>query len=128
MTTPSTLDAWHRIVAHRDPAGLTDLIADDAVLHSPAVHTPQEGKALTIGYLTAAIGVLGPTLAYHRTWHDDHSAVLEFTAEVDGKHVHGIDMFSWDADGRIDTFTVMIRPLQGLQAVIGQMAAALQQR
>jgi len=125
-TDTPALAAWHRIAADRDPAGLADLIADDAVFCSPAVHTPQEGKAVTIAYLTAAIHVLGPGLEYHRTWHGENSAVLEFTTELDGKQVHGVDMIGWNADDKIDSFTVMVRPLKGLHVVIEHMAAELQ--
>ncbi len=125
-TDAPALAAWHRIAADRDPAGLADLIADDAVFCSPAVHTPQEGKAVTIAYLTAAIHVLGPGLEYHRTWHGENSAVLEFTTELDGKQVHGVDMIGWNADDKIDSFTVMVRPLKGLHVVIEHMAAELQ--
>lgn len=126
MTTTPALDAWHRIAADRDPSGLADLIADDAVFRSPAVHTPQEGKAITIAYLSAAIRVLGPGLEYHRTWHGDDSAVLEFTTELDGMRVHGVDIIGWNHDDKIDSFTVMVRPLKGLQVVIDHMAAELQ--
>lgn len=123
---PAALQAWHQIVESRDPAGLTELIADDANFHSPAIHAPQEGKDLTVMYLTAAIAVLGPTLEYHRTWHDDSSAALEFKAELDGKTVHGIDIFNWNADGKIDSFTVMVRPFNGLQTVMAHMVAQLE--
>jgi len=126
MTTPAALAAWHRIAADRDPSGLADLIANDAVFRSPAVHTPQEGKLLTMAYLTAAVTVLGPNLAYHRSWHAEDSAVLEFTTELDGKQIHGVDIIGWNADDQIDTFTVMIRPMKGLQAVIEHMSAELQ--
>ena len=51
------------IAESRDPAGLADLLADDVVFRSPAVHTPQEGKAITTAYLSAAVVVLGPTLS-----------------------------------------------------------------
>ena len=59
------------------------------------MHTPQEGKAITTAYLSAALVVLGPTLTYQHEWWDDGSAVLEFTAELDGLAVHGIDMLRW---------------------------------
>ena len=126
MSTPAALTAWHRIAADRNPAGLADLIAENAVFRSPAVHTPQEGKALTIGYLTAAVNVLGPTLTYHRSWLAADSAVLEFTVELDGKQIHGVDMIGWNSDDRIDSFTVMVRPFKGLQVLIEHMAAELQ--
>ena len=57
MSNP-TLDAWHRMIQERNAAALDDVLADDAVFHSPVVHTPQEGKALTKLYLSAAIMVL----------------------------------------------------------------------
>ena len=63
MTRPAPVDAWHAVAASRDPAGLAALLADDVVFRSPAVHTPQEGKALTTAYLSAAMVVLGPTLS-----------------------------------------------------------------
>jgi len=41
-------------------------------------------------------------------------AVLEFTAEVDGIVVNGVDMIHWNADGQIDDFKVMVRPLKAV--------------
>jgi len=121
----SVLSSWHSVVAARDPALLADLLADDVVFRSPAVFKPQEGKALTTAYLTAAITVLGPTLRYVSEWADDHSAVLEFEADLDGTHVHGIDMLRWNEAGQLTSFTVMVRPLRGLQKLIDLMAAQL---
>ena len=89
------------------------------------MHTPQEGKSLTTAYLTAAMVVLGPTLRYHHEWYDDASAVLEFTADLDGRSVHGIDMLRWGEDGRLVEFTVMVRPFTGLTTLMEQMATEL---
>ena len=114
------------MVDSRDPDRLDALLADDVVFRSPAVHTPQEGRALTSAYLRAALEVLGPGLVYHRQLVDAESAMLEFTTEVGGKQVHGIDLFRWDATGAIVDFTVMVRPAQGLAAVVEAMGAALQ--
>ena len=125
MSVPEPVAAWHRIAESRDPAGLVDLLHDDCVFRSPAVHAPQEGKALTTGYLAAAIVVLGPTLRYVEEWHGESSAVLEFEAEVGGRTVHGVDMLRWDDDGRLTSFTVMVRPMRGLEALIEAMAAQL---
>ena len=122
---PGPVAAWHRIAESRDPAGLADLLADDCVFRSPAVHTPQEGKAVTTAYLSAAIVVLGPSLTYQRQWYAEDSAVLEFTAELDGLSVHGVDMLQWGADGRLTDFTVMVRPAKGLNVLIEKMGAQL---
>lgn len=122
---PPALAHWHRVVETRDPSLLADLLADDVVFHSPAVYAPQEGKAITTAYLTAALRVLGPTVRYTAEWSDDSGAVLEFEAELDGKFVQGVDILRWGADDRLTSFTVMVRPVQGLQALIAHMARAL---
>ena len=124
-SVPPALAAWHRVAEARDPSGLADLLAPDCVFRSPAVHTPQEGREVTTAYLSAALVVLGPTLTYRHEWVDDGSAVLEFSAELDGVAVHGIDMLRWDAEDRVTEFTVMVRPFKGLTALMEQMAAAL---
>jgi hypothetical protein len=122
---PAALAAWHHVVEQQDPALLEELVAEGCVFRSPAVHTPQEGKALTMAYLSAAMVVLGPTLSYRHEWYDDASAVLEFTAEVGGLAVHGVDMVRWDDEDRLVEFTVMVRPFKGLTALMEQMAARL---
>jgi hypothetical protein len=125
MDRPDPITSWHEVVAARDPALLDPLLADGAVFRSPAVHTPQEGKELTTAYLRAALVVLGPTLAYQHEWYDESSAVLEFTAELDGLTVHGVDMIRWDDSGRITEFTVMVRPFTALQKLMELMVAQL---
>ena len=117
---------WHDYVERREPALLEALIAERAVFQSPAVHTPQEGKALTIKYLSAAMIVLGAeSFRYLGEWIGETSAVLEFEAEVDGLTVNGVDMIWWDEAGRITRFKVMVRPLKALHAVIERMRAEL---
>jgi SnoaL-like protein len=124
-TQPEPLRRWHEVAETRDPALLDGLLADGCVFRSPAVHTPQEGKAITTAYLSAALVVLGPTLTYRHEWWDDGSAVLEFEAELGGYAVHGIDMLRWGSDGRLTEFTVMVRPFKGLTTLMEQMAAEL---
>ena len=76
---------WHDHVTQGDPALLDALIAEDCVFQSPAVHSPQVGKAITLKYLRAAMTVLnGPTFRYLDEWVCADKAVLEFEAEVDG--------------------------------------------
>lgn len=125
MAAPSAVRAWHEIVRTKDVSRLGDLLADDVVFRSPAVFTPQEGKPVTTAYLTAAVAVLGPTLRYVHEWYDETSAILEFEAEVDGRFVHGIDKLEWNADGKLVRFTVLVRPLRGLEALIERMRAEL---
>ncbi len=127
MSNPA-LDAWHQMIENRNAAGLDDVLADDAVFHSPVVHTPQEGKALTKLYLSAAIMVLGASdFRYVREVVGDSDAVLEFTCELDGIHVNGVDMIHWNEAGQIDDFKVMIRPLKAVNLLHRLMGQMLQQ-
>jgi SnoaL-like domain len=125
---PAALRSWHAVVESRDPALLDDLLADGVVFRSPAVFAPQEGKAITTQYLSSAIAVLGPSLRYVGQWHDQTSAVLEFEAELDGAYVQGVDMLRWNDDGRLVSFTVLVRPLRGLQKLMELMAPQLAAR
>lgn len=133
-----TVAKWHEHLRGRLPGGLDELLADDVVFHSPIVFTPQEGKAITKIYLEAAFGSLGgePSGAaggsggggFRYTKHvlAGDTAVLEFETSVDGKYVNGVDIIRCDDTGRIVEFRVMIRPLQAVNAVHRQMAAAIE--
>jgi hypothetical protein len=90
------------------------------------VHAPQRGKALTTMYLAAAIRVFaaGP-FRYVREVAGKRDAVLEFETELDGIIVNGVDMITWDAEGRIIDFKVMIRPLKAINLIHQQMGEML---
>lgn len=120
------IETWHRLVRTADADGIDALLAEDAVFHSPIVHTPQAGKALVASYLRAAFAVLiDPSFRYVREIVDPSDAVLEFEAEIDGVRVNGVDLIRWNEDGRITDFKVMVRPLKAIQLIHQRMAAAL---
>lgn len=123
-----TVEAWHAMLASQDLTRLDELLADDAVFHSPIVHTPQRGKAITAMYLTAAYHVLFTSgFRYVREIVGEFDAALEFTAEIDGLHVNGVDLIRWNAQGRITDFKVMIRPLKAVNLLHSLMARMLEQ-
>ncbi len=125
--TPDPIARWHRIVNERDTAGLDALLAEDAVFHSPVVHTPQVGKSVTRAYLGAALAVFGnDSFRYRRELHSEYDAVLEFELELDGIAINGVDMIRWNAEGRITEFKVMLRPLKAVTLIHEKMAAMLQ--
>lgn len=125
--TIDTIAAWHRIAASRDAGGLDALLADDAVFHSPVVHTPQAGKAVVAKYLAAALSVFGnESFRYVRELATERDAVLEFVAEIDGIVVNGVDIIRWNEEGKIVDFKVMVRPLKAINLIHQKMAAMLQ--
>ena len=124
---PEALATWHRLVDARDMRGLDTLLAEEVVFHSPVVHTPQVGKAVTAQYLRAAFRVFfNDSFRYVReTVAADH-AVLEFQVDIDGIAVNGIDMITWDTHGKIVAFKVMVRPLKAINLIHQKMMAMLQ--
>lgn len=122
------LKRWHEVIkGGSDPAALAAIMREDAVFHSPVVHTPQVGRPIVVAYLTAAGATLGnDSFTYVREVVDGDTAVLEFTTEMDGIHVNGIDMITFDEEGFIKDFKVMVRPLKAVNKVWEMMAAQLQ--
>ena len=125
----NAIATWHKLVAERNVGGLDSLLADDAVFHSPVVHTPQVGKAVTKQYLTAAFEVFfDKSFRYVRELSGPHDAVLEFQLELDGIAINGVDMIRWNDAGKIVEFKVMIRPLKAVNLIHQKMAAMLKAR
>jgi hypothetical protein len=124
--TKSPIAEWHRIVRERDAAALPAMLAEDAVFHSPVVHTPQRGRALVAGYLAAALQLLAqPGFRYVREIVGEREAMLEFEVEIEGVLVDGVDIVRWNAEGLVEDFKVMVRPLKAIELVHRRMAALL---
>lgn len=124
--TSKNLKTWHAYIQAHDHKALWDMLHPDAVFESPVVHTPQRGRDITFKYLTAADKVLGGSgFKYVGEWENDTGAILEFVNEIDGIRINGIDMITWDADGKITHFKVMVRPLKAVNMLHQLMGAQL---
>ncbi len=109
------------------PEALGRIIADDAVMLSPVVFTPQRGKMITMAYLMAAAETIGnDKFKYTKVFDCGDRAVLEFETEMDGIYINGVDIIEWNEDGQITEFKVMIRPLKAVQVVHAQMGKMLE--
>ncbi len=129
MTARDNLKVWHARMADKSEAALSAQLADDAVFHSPVVHTPQAGKPIVMAYLLAADNVLGnDSFRYVREIVDDgaNMAMLEFELQLDDIKVNGVDIISWNDDGKIQDFKVMIRPLKAINKVWDEMGKMLE--
>ncbi len=129
MNTSENLKVWHARMADKSEAALSAQLADDAVFHSPVVHTPQAGKPIVMAYLLAADNVLGnDSFRYVREIVDDgaNMAMLEFELQLDDIKVNGVDIISWNDDGKIQDFKVMVRPLKAINKVWDEMGKMLE--
>ncbi|WP_432135014.1 MULTISPECIES: nuclear transport factor 2 family protein [unclassified Streptomyces] len=119
---------FREAVESDDLEAVAALLADDVVFTSPVAFKPYPGKAITAAILRGVSRVF-EDFTYIREIADpdgrDHAFV--FTATVAGKKLQGCDFLHFDDDGKIDEFTVMVRPLSGAQALAEAMGAQFEQ-
>lgn len=124
----ATLARWHEHVERGDPAALPTILAEDCVFLSPVVHTPQLGRDISALYLTGAMHVFGNSFRYTKEVISTPYAILEFESTVDEVLINGVDIITFNNEGLISEFRVMVRPLKGMQmlhAKMGEMLEAL---
>ena len=121
-----SLAAWHVMVENVDLKALEKIVHPDATFRSPMSINPYSPAPALILALSTVITVF-EEFTYHRQFasEDGLNIVLEFSAKVGDKTVKGIDMIQFDEQGLITDFEVMIRPLNGLQALGAEMGARL---
>ncbi|MFJ6905118.1 nuclear transport factor 2 family protein [Streptomyces griseoluteus] len=111
-------------VENRDADAIEALLAEDVVFTSPVAFKPYAGRAITAAILRGVLRVF-EDFRYVREIADpdgrDHAFV--FTATVGGREIQGCDFLHFDEEGRIDDFTVMVRPLSAAQALSEAMGA-----
>jgi hypothetical protein len=125
--TMNTLERWHQIIKQGNPELLADILAEDCVFFSPVVHTPQRGRELTRLYLTGAMHVLSKDFHCVKEVVSPEHAVLEFVCDIDGITVNGVDIISFDKEGKISEFKVMVRPLKAINLLHARMREMLEQ-
>lgn len=122
----ASLEKWHAMVASKDLARLDAILHPEATFRSPMAFKPyQSAQAVTLALRTVL--TVFEDFAYHRQLvsGDGQSVVLEFSARVGDKSLKGIDLIQFNTDGLITDFEVMVRPLNGLQALGAEMGARL---
>jgi hypothetical protein len=109
------LARWYAYTKSHNRDELWAMLHPDVVFESPVVHTPQRGRDITFKYLLGADQVLGgPGFTYVGEWTGKDSAVLEFENEIQGVKINGVDIITWNENGQITRFKVMVRPLKAI--------------
>ena len=122
----ASLHQWHSMVAEKNLGELASILHPKAVFRSPMAHTPYP-SAQAVQVILSNVMQVFDNFQYHRELAsaDGLSVVLEFSAQVNGKDLKGIDMVQFDAEGKITDFEVMVRPLSALQALGDEMGKRL---
>jgi hypothetical protein len=106
-----------------DVEALGALLAENVEFRSPAVYRPYHGRD-TVLALLGVVTQIFENFRYANEWNDGRTTILFFEANVGDRELQGIDILEHGDDGLVERFTVMIRPLSGLQAVV----AAIERR
>ncbi|WP_406223987.1 nuclear transport factor 2 family protein [Streptomyces canus] len=119
---------FRKAVESRDLDAVAALLADDVVFTSPVTFKPYPGKAITAAILRGVLRVFEDfTYVREIANSDGRDHAFVFTATVAGKQLQGCDFLHFDDDGKIDEFTVMVRPLSAAQALGEAMGAQFEQ-
>ena len=114
-----------RIAAeNKDIEGMTDVLREDVVLHSPILFRGFEGREIVTGVLTHVAATL-EDFAYTDELAEEGTVVLRFKARVGDRELEGIDFLELDEDDRVAVLTVFMRPMSALTAFNEQMAERL---
>jgi hypothetical protein len=115
---------FRKAVEAGDKDAVADLLAENVVFTSPVAFKPYPGKAITVAILNA-VSQIFEDFTYIRELAnpDGRDHALVFTATVNGRQITGCDFLHVDEDGRIDDFTVMVRPLSAAKALAEAMGA-----
>ena len=129
---------WHDHIKGDRSGGFDELLDNDVIFYSPIVFSPQKGKELTTLYLMAAGNTFGgdqskdgtleeSNFKYTKEVLDGNQAILEFETHIDGKYINGVDIITFNDQGKIIEFKVMIRPLQAVNIIHEKMQDMLKQ-
>lgn len=111
-------------VENRDTDAIEALLAEDVVFTSPVAFKPYAGRPITAAILRGVLRVFEDFRYVKEIANPDgRDHAFVFTATVDGREIQGCDFLHFDEEGRIDDFTVMVRPLSAAQALSEAMGA-----
>lgn len=120
------MQAFRDAIEARDLDAVMTLVSEDIEFRSPVVFSPYKGRDALRVILGAVLEVFSDfryTREYGAPDSDDHA--LMFCARVGEREVEGTDFLHTGADGLIDEFVVMVRPMSGMHALAEAMRSRL---
>ena len=118
-------NVFRKAVESLDIEEVMATFADDAVLHSPVVFKPFEGRPA----IRQLLSILFETFKDFRYTDEleaqDGTAALIFRARVGDRDLQGLDLIRFDESGLIRDLTVMVRPRSALEALMAEVGPRL---
>jgi hypothetical protein len=105
--------------------GYVELLAPEAVLHSPVLHSPFVGRS-TVAPLLALLRACFSNVRFTDEIHGDGKMALVFRASISGLDAAGTQLLRFDGDGKIVDLTVFLRPIRAGIALSELMGPKIQ--
>jgi hypothetical protein len=119
-------DRFRAAAEAKDFSQLEALTAEDVTFRSPVVFKPYEGRQ-ALAALLGAVAQVFEDFRYVEQVESGRSAVLVFKARVGERELDGVDVLSFDQQGRVVELMVMVRPMSGVQALAEAMQRKLEE-
>jgi len=112
-------------VEKHDLDGMLAVFRKDAVLHSPITFQPFEGREAIARLFGILLEVLEDFHYTDQLEAADGTLGLVFRARIGDRKAQGLDLIRFDEEGRIQDFTVMVRPRSASEALLAAVAPRL---
>lgn len=116
--------AFRRGVETGDLDHALAVVSPSVVFHSPVVHKPYEGIE-SLRVILTAVNQVFEDFHYTAEFGSADGHVLKFACRVGDRELEGVDILHVGADGKVDEFTVMVRPYSAATELRTRMAALL---
>jgi hypothetical protein len=118
-------DRFRAAAEGKDFSAIDDLFAEDVVFRSPVVFKEYEGRD-AVAMLLGAVSQVFEDFRYTDHVETGDTAALAFSARVGDRELDGIDLLSFDDEGRINRLAVYVRPMSGVHALAEAMKQKLE--
>jgi hypothetical protein len=116
----SLSDPFRDAVLAGDLDAVRETLAPEVIFNSPVAFRPFEGRDVVMEVLKAVMGTF-EGFSYTDELAGETAHALVFSARVADKQLWGIDLLRFDAEGKINDFTVLVRPLSATIALAQDM-------
>ncbi|WP_205699635.1 nuclear transport factor 2 family protein [Conexibacter sp. SYSU D00693] len=113
--------AYRAAMEAGDPEAVKATLAPDITFHSPVTPKPFVGRDAA-GHVLANILEVFEDLRFTAELAGGDQVAIVFEARIGDRDLQGIDLLTFDDDGLISEFRVLVRPLTGVVAIQNAMA------
>lgn len=128
MSAAATRAALRDAILARDHPAIVVLLSDDAILRSPVIKFPFEGRAAVAGIYEIVLRRFDSFELVSELGETEGLQMLRFRSGILGRPAEVITLLETDADGKITEVVIFVRGLVALAAVGAVMGSDLGRR